>query len=77
MDESEILQAFGQKLQSIRTSKGFSQEKLALLAGLDRTYVSSVERGRRNISLLNIFKLATALGVFPTRLFAFGGHPNE
>jgi transcriptional regulator with XRE-family HTH domain len=54
---------FGQKLRSVRQKKGISQEKLAELAGLHRTYVSSVERGERNISLLNVERLAVALGV--------------
>lgn len=54
---------FGKKLRQVRQEKGISQEKLAELAGLHRTYVSSVERGERNISLLNIEKLSIALGV--------------
>jgi len=54
---------FGQKLRKVREKQGISQEKLAELAGLHRTYVSSVERGQRNISLVNIEKLAVALGV--------------
>lgn len=54
---------FGKKLREVRTRKGISQEKLAELAGLHRTYVSSVERGERNISLVNIDSLARALGV--------------
>jgi transcriptional regulator with XRE-family HTH domain len=50
-------------MRAIRERKGISQEKLAALAGLHRTYVSSVERGERNISLLNIERLAIALSV--------------
>lgn len=60
---SDILVRFGHKLRAIRQSKKVSQEKLAELARLHRTYVSSVERGERNISLLNIERLALALGV--------------
>lgn len=45
-----------------------TQEELADAAGLDRTYISSVERGRRNISLLNILKISRALGVNPSFL---------
>jgi len=45
----------------MRTAKGISQEELAQRSGLHRTYVSSVERGERNISLANIAKLASAL----------------
>ncbi len=54
---------FGRKLRDTRLKRGVSQEKLADQAGLHRTYVSSVELGKRNISLLNIQKLAEALGV--------------
>jgi transcriptional regulator with XRE-family HTH domain len=54
---------FGRKLRQIRQQKGVSQEKLADRAGLHRTYVSSVERGERNISLVNIERLADALNV--------------
>ena len=58
-----VLILFGQRLREVRLEKKISQEKLAELAGLHRTYVSSVERGQRNISLLNIDKIASALGV--------------
>ena len=54
---------FGARLREVRQRKKVSQEKLAELAGLHRTYVSSVERGERNISLVNIAKLAEALDV--------------
>ncbi|MFO0849888.1 MAG: helix-turn-helix transcriptional regulator [Gemmataceae bacterium] len=54
---------FGSQLREIREGRGISQEKLADLASLHRTYVSSVERGKNNISLINIERLAVALGV--------------
>ena len=60
---TDVLHRFGGKLRVVRRKQGVSQEKLAELAGLHRTYVSSVERGERNVSLLNIEKLAVALGV--------------
>lgn len=65
---ADVLERFGIRLREMRLRKGISQEKLAALSGLHRTYVSSVERGERNISLLNIEKLATALGVTLTKL---------
>lgn len=54
---------FGKRLREVRESVGISQERLAELAKLHRTYVSSVERGKRNVSLLNIERLALALKV--------------
>ena len=58
-----VQEKFGDKLRQIRANAGVSQEKLAELAGLHRTYISGVERGLRNISLLNIEKIADALDV--------------
>jgi transcriptional regulator with XRE-family HTH domain len=61
--------AFGQRVRRIREQRGFSQEQLAELAGIHRTYMSSVERGQRNIGLDNIAALADALGVSPALFF--------
>ncbi len=54
---------FGQRVRQRRFALGLSQERLAELAGLHRTYVGSVERGERNVALLNILRLAKALEV--------------
>lgn len=59
----DIMARFGNRLREIREEVGISQEKLADLAGVHRTYVSSVERGKRNVSLVNIERFAAALGV--------------
>lgn len=59
---------FGLRLRELRLAKGLSQEALADAAGLDRTYVSSCERGKRNISLENVYRLASALRVKPEEL---------
>ena len=64
---------FSKNLKKIRLSKGFSQESLADECGLHRTYVSSVERGERNITVDNMEKLALALGVDIRDLL----NPNE
>ncbi|SEL19438.1 helix-turn-helix domain-containing protein [Ectothiorhodospira marina] len=68
MASTEPSQVFGENLKRIRLLTGMTQEQLAERSGLDRTYVSSVERGKRNISLNNIFKLAEALDVTPVEL---------
>ena len=70
MNEEEVLSRLGKTVQSLRNDRQISQEKLADLASLDRTYISSVERGRRNLSVLHIVKLANALQVTPGSLLA-------
>jgi transcriptional regulator with XRE-family HTH domain len=55
--------AFGAAVRELRERRGLSQDALAQGAELQRTYVNEVERGRRNVTLLNIGRLATALGV--------------
>jgi len=72
MQSETTLKDFGQHLKKIRTTKNLSQEKLAHIADLDRTYISGVERGVRNISLINIVRLAEGLEVPPSELFQFG-----
>ena len=69
MEDKELLKFFGSKVQHIRLQKGLSQESLAELTDLDRTYISSVERGQRNVSLINIYRLITALNCQPHELF--------
>lgn len=66
-----ILTLFGERVRVLRQARGLSQEALALVAGLDRTYIGGVERGERNISLLNIQKIAQALGVSSADLLKF------
>lgn len=60
---------FGDRVRALRLAAGLSQEGLAEASGLHRTYVSSLERGQRNVGLDNIHALADALGVEPARLF--------
>ena len=62
---------FGRRLAYLRKQKGMSQEMLALESGLARSYLGGVERGDRNIALLNICRLADALSVPPGELLAF------
>ena len=62
------LALFGQRLSQLRKTRAWSQERLALESGLARSYVGGVERGQRNIALLNIYRLAEALRVAPSVL---------
>jgi transcriptional regulator with XRE-family HTH domain len=67
---SDPLLGFAQRLRKLRLERGLSQEGLAAVAGLDRTYVSSCEAGRRNVTLRTICKLSAALQVDPSELVA-------
>ena len=66
-----ILQKFGLRIKELRSTKGITQEDLAELSGLSRQYVGDVERGNRNISLVNIEKIATALEITLSELLKF------
>ncbi len=61
--ETKVLSTFGSRVREAREELGISQEKLAELMNLHRTYVGEIERGLRNVSLVNIARLARALGV--------------
>ena len=68
-DEQEIKKNFGMRVRQLRKAKGMSQEGFADFCGLDRTYIGGVERGERNVSLINIFKIAMSLKIEPKELF--------
>lgn len=70
-NRTQILDSFGKKLQKLRTDRNLTQEKLAEIAGFDRTYISLLERGSRNPSLVNIVRLAKALNITPDKLLKF------
>lgn len=69
---SPVCEAFGRNLRAIRKSKGFSQERLAHEAGIDRSYVGKIERGEVNITIEKIYLLAEHLQCLPTDLI-----PNQ
>lgn len=61
MEKEPILLAFGQRVQELRRERGLSQEQLADLAGVHRTYIGMIERAEKNITLCNIERIAKAL----------------
>ncbi len=60
---------FGNRIRGLRIKAGLSQEKFALKIGMDRTYYVSVEAGKRNISIINIKKIADGFGITLRELF--------
>lgn len=68
---SDPKKLFGNKVRSVRKERGWSQEELADACELDRTYIGGIERGERNVSIMNIAKIAQALGVKASSLIDF------
>lgn len=67
-DEKAFLVQIGNRIRELRSEADLSQEKLAFESELDRTYIGSVERGERNISVINLRKIAKALKYKPADL---------
>ena len=65
----DIRAIFGKKIKQIRLKQGLSQEALADISGLHRTYISNIENGNRNVSIKNVEKLAKALNIKIKNLF--------
>ncbi len=68
-EENALLKQLGNRIRAFRTSQNISQERLAFICNLDRTYVGSVERGERNVSVLNLNKLSVSLNVTLAQFF--------
>ncbi|MGD0382667.1 MAG: helix-turn-helix transcriptional regulator [Thermoguttaceae bacterium] len=58
-----ILERFGKRVRELRKARGFTQEAFADKCGLDRTYISGIERGKRNVALCNVEIIARSLDV--------------
>jgi len=69
-----VLAALGEAIRRARIEAGVSQEKLALDAGIDRSYMGGIERGEHNVAIINLVKIATALGVRLSELLERSGH---
>jgi len=69
--KEEILIKFGERVRKIRKEKGLSQEQLAFKADLHRTYIGMIERAEKNITLINIQKIAKALEISEHQLLKF------
>ncbi len=69
-EEARFLQNLGLRVRQLRRAKSWSQEELAHLCSLHRTYVGGVERGDRNISAVNLLQIATAFSISISDLFA-------
>ena len=70
-EEKSYLLKIGEKIRHLRIDIDLSQEKLSFACNLDRTYIGSVERGERNISVINLQKIAKALNTAPSELLTF------
>ena len=68
-----ILKRLSREVSRLRKQKGWSQDELAKQSGLHRTYIGSIEREERNISIINLQKIAKALGVKPSELIKQSG----
>ncbi|MFC4620944.1 helix-turn-helix domain-containing protein [Comamonas nitrativorans] len=68
-ERSPVLVAFGRTVRHLRKAQGFSQEAFADECGIDRSYMGGVERGERNIALINIAKIISGLGMQPSEFF--------
>ncbi|MBI3903812.1 MAG: helix-turn-helix transcriptional regulator [Nitrosomonadales bacterium] len=71
--QNPALVALGEAIREVRLSKGISQEKLALLAEVDRSYVGRVERGDNNVAVLTLLRLVSALGITLSALMRKAG----
>ncbi len=70
-EEKKLLLQVGNNIRKFRNKVGLSQEKLAFASNLDRTYIGSIERGERNISIINLTKIADALNIDSYEILKF------
>lgn len=63
MTTDERMIAFGKRVREVRKSKGISQERLAEMAGIDRSYMGNIERGEKNVTLKKVYEICDALDI--------------
>jgi transcriptional regulator with XRE-family HTH domain len=68
VETKKIKMLVGQRVRALRTKRGWSQEELGFESGLHRNYIGGIERGERNVAVVNLARLAKALGVRPRDL---------
>jgi len=71
ISHKQVLQKFGHKMQRVRQSKGVTQEELAAMLAMHRTYIGLIERGQRNPTVRTLYKIAKALKVQASELLPF------
>lgn len=72
-DDDQQLLKLGQSIRALRTALGLSQEALADAAGIDRSHMGKIERGERNVTLLNVLRIASAINQKPSEMLAAAG----
>lgn len=72
-DAGDLLLALGRVIRGVRKARGLSQEALADAAGIDRSHMGKIERGERNVTILNIARIAAALNAQPSQLLREAG----
>lgn len=72
-DTDELLPALGRAIRGARKACGLSQEALADAAGIDRSHMGKIERGERNVTILNVARIAAALNAQPSQLLREAG----
>ena len=72
-DAEDVLGKIGMAVRSARKSQGLSQEALADAAGIDRSHMGKIERGERNVTILNVVRISVALNTRPSEMLASAG----
>ncbi|MEM5290678.1 helix-turn-helix domain-containing protein [Paraburkholderia sabiae] len=72
-DDDGYLSAIGAAVRTYRLKHGISQEELAYICGIDRSHMGKIERGERNVTILNLLRIANALNCKPSRLLRIAG----